>query len=48
MNGCGCWCFECTNRHAGWHCHGTLCEDGKGDDEIKAMHQARGLALARH
>lgn len=29
MNGCGCWCFECTNRNAGWHCHGDLCEDGK-------------------
>jgi hypothetical protein len=27
MNGCGCWCFECTNRNAGWHCYGPLCGD---------------------
>jgi hypothetical protein len=33
MNGCGCWCFECTNRNAGWHCHGPLCEDGKSETE---------------
>lgn len=29
MNGCWCWCFECTNRNAGWHCRRGLCEDGK-------------------
>lgn len=43
MNGCGCWCFECTNRNAGWHCLGPLCEDGKSGAEIKAMHEAREL-----
>lgn len=20
MERCDCWCFECTNRNAGWHC----------------------------
>jgi hypothetical protein len=43
MSGCGCWCFECTNRNAGWHCRGPLCEDGKTEQEIRAMHEARGL-----
>jgi hypothetical protein len=43
MSGCGCWCFHCTNRNAGWHCHGPLCEDGKTEQEVKAMHEARGL-----
>lgn len=25
MNGCGCWCYECTNQNAGWHCRSRLC-----------------------
>lgn len=45
MNGCGCWCFKCTNRAAGWHCHGPLCEDGKSEDEIKGMHESRSYPL---